>query len=110
MYKRQVNHANAQLVELGSKKKGIGIETVGGEQLRTHCDDFGPHRGQLTVQGKPFDVPVESVKSIIGGDDGAMRGQKRQSHDVASAENEFRLGLRSEAYDSATPAKRSPDI
>ena len=62
------------------------------------------------MQREALDVPIEGVKSVVGGDHGAMRRQKRQADDVAAAENEFGFGLRREANDSALASERCGDV
>src|SRR5713101_2898265 len=62
------------------------------------------------VERKAFDVPVEGVEGVVGGDHGAMRGQERETNNVAAAEDDFGLRLRSDADDSALATKRAGDV
>ena len=105
-----VHHANADLIQFGGEKKGIGVQPVGREQFGADGDNFCPHRWALTVERKALDVPVERVEGAVGGDHGAAGGQQREADDVAAAENELRLGLRREADDAALAAERSRDV
>ena len=55
----------------------------------------------LAVQRQALDVPVEGVERVVGGDEGAMRGEQRQADDVASTKHDFRFRLRREPHDAA---------
>ena len=89
-----VNHTNAQLVELRGKKKELVSSRKGVSSSEPTAMISARMAADLTVQGKPLDVPVEGEESAVGGDHGAMRGKKRKPHDVAAAEHHFGFRLR----------------
>src|SRR5579862_1227256 len=66
--------------------------------------------GWLTEERETLDVPVERVDGTIGGDHGAAAGHQREANDIAAAEDDLRLRVRSEPDDAATAAERSRDV
>src|SRR5579863_8895632 len=66
--------------------------------------------GWLTEERETLDVPVERVDGTIGGDHGAAARHQREANDIAAAEDDLRLCVRSEPDDAATAAERRRDV